>query len=101
MKVEILEERLNRAILINGHLFREDLTGWIYVGRMVSKPHKNRDKGGNGAVALYNKLFEIKPTHLDIGIGEKNFYPHRILPTEVNQRLGELYTLCKNRKKVA
>lgn len=44
---------------------------------------------------LYNRFFEIKPVHINLGVNEKNFYPHYTLPTEVAQRLTEVYEFCK------
>lgn len=89
LKVKILDKSLNKAILINGHLFIEDLNGWIYVGSIV---HKGKSIS---AINLYNKFFEAKPIHLDIGTDEKNFYPHYALPTQVAQRLTEIYEFYK------
>ncbi|MGB9708145.1 MAG: hypothetical protein ACPLXC_02350 [Candidatus Pacearchaeota archaeon] len=93
LKVKILDNLLNKTLLINGHLFREDLNGWIYVGKLI-----NKGKNSN-AFNFYNKSFEMKPIHLDLGVNEKNFYPHCTLPKEVGQRLTELYEFYRNRDK--
>lgn len=90
LKVKVLDNIINRVLLINGHLFQEELRGWVYIGRIINK---GKDKH---TINLYNRLFETKPTYLDLGVNEKNFYPHRTLPTEVCQRLTELYEFYKN-----
>lgn len=92
LEVKVLDSTISRAILINGYLFREELSGWVYVGSIVKKG-KN-----NSSIRLYNKFFEAKPANLDLGVDEKNFYPHRTLPTEVGQRLIELYEFYKSHR---
>ncbi|MCX8194157.1 MAG: hypothetical protein N3G19_02220 [Candidatus Pacearchaeota archaeon] len=76
-------------------MFREELNGWIYISKLVNK---GKSKTG---VNLYNRMFETKLICLDIGTKEKNFYPYTALPSEVCQRLRELYEFYSNNKKAA
>lgn len=71
-----------KVLIINDHLFkkRED---WIYIGLRVGNKKRHHAKNLHHVVP--------KPSHLDLGIEEKNFYPYQKLSAEANSRLDELY----------
>lgn len=64
LKVKVLEKTLNKALIINGYLFREEFSGG-YIGQIANKGKSH------GAVTMYNKQFLAKPMHPDIGVHEK------------------------------